>query len=177
MPLRTRMFVMSLVAVVSLFAAAVASAASGTAGSLAIIAGVNRSILSGQSTATPVSARGVAADSSGNLYIADPLNNVIEKVDTAGNLTIVAGNGAVGAPTPGAATSSALDHPDGVAVDGSGNVYIADTNNNEVEKVTPGGTLSIIAGDGTGGLPTPGPATSSKLSFPGGVAVDGSGNV
>jgi DNA-binding beta-propeller fold protein YncE len=174
----------SFVGVVCLLAAAVGNfanaATSGTPGSLAILAGLNRSVLPGPANATPVAARGVAVDSGGNLYIADPLNDVIEKVTPGGTLSIVAGTGKIGTPTPGPATSSNLNHPDGVAVDSTtGDIYIADTNNSEVEKVTAAtGALSIIAGDGTSGTPTPGgPATSSKLSFPGGVAVDGSGNV
>ncbi len=104
-------------------------------------------------------------------------NQVVEKVTPGGTLSIIAGTGTSGAPTPGPATSSDLSTPLGVTVDGSGNVYIADTYNNEVEEVTSGGTLSIIAGTGTSGAPTAGPATSSDLSSPSGVAVDSSGNV
>ena len=121
---------------------------------------------------------GVAVDSSGNVYIADTTNSLIDEVTPSGTLSIFAGSrGHSGTPTPGTATSSDLNHPDGVAVDGSGNVYIADTTNNVVEKVTPGGSLSIIAGTGTSGAPTPGTATSSNLAGPIGVAADSSGNV
>ena len=120
---------------------------------------------------------GVAVDSSGNVYIDDYGNSMIEKVTSAGTLSIIAGTGTAGAPTPGPATASKLNNPAGVAVDSSGNVYIGDYGNNRVEKVTSGGTLSIIAGTGTAGAPTPGPATTSKLSAPEGVAVDSSGNV
>ena len=135
-------------------------------------------MLPGLATATPVDARGAAIDSSGNMYIADPLNDVIEKVTSGGTLSIFAGTGRTGVPTAGPATSSDLNHPDGVAVDSSGNVYIADTINDVIEKVTPSGTLSIIAGTpGHHAPPTPGPATSSSLYHPAGVAVDGSGNV
>jgi len=93
------------------------------------------------------------------------------------SLAIFAGTGSAGAPTAGAATSSNLDSPNGVAVDSSGNVYIADYNNQRIEKVTIGGTLSVIAGTGSHGAPTAGPATSSKLYDPCGVAVDSSGNL
>jgi sugar lactone lactonase YvrE len=179
---RARLLVLSLVVAVGLLATAVATfavaATSGPAGSLAVIAGVNRSVLTGTATSTPVSARSVAVDSSGNIYIADALNDVIEKVTPGGTLSIFAGTGHGGLPAAGPATSSNLNHPDGVAVDSSGNVYIADTINDVIEKVTPSGTLSIIAGTpGHHAPPTPGPATSSSLNHPAGVTVDSSGNV
>ena len=119
----------------------------------------------------------LAIDTSDNLYIADSDNNVIEKVTPGGTLSIVAGTGAAGAPTPGPATSSKLSYPLGVAVDAAGNVYIADAGNNRVEKVTPGGTLSIFAGTGAVGAPIPGPATSSPVAFPTSITVDAAGNV
>ena len=122
---------------------------------------------------------GVAADSAGNVYIADQNNHAIEKVAPDGNLTVFAGiPGQNGPPTAGPATASRLHDPDGIAVDSAGNVYIADYSNAVIEKVTPGGTLSIIAGiAGAPGNPTPGPATSSHLSEADGVAVDTDGNV
>jgi hypothetical protein len=81
-----------------------------------------------------------------------------------GQLAIIAGTGTTGPPTPGLATSSQLYYPFGVAVDSSGNVYIADTANNQVETVTSAGVLSIFAGTGNPGAPTPGPAISSNLT-------------
>ncbi len=174
-----------LIASLPAVALAAVPAVSGSAGSLAVIAGQNRSVVAGPATATPIGADSVAVDSSGNRYIADPKNDVIEKVTPSGTLSIIAGVvGQQGPPTPGPATSSDLNSPQGIAVDGSGNVYIADTgtessaSGNVVVKVTPSGTLSILAGVVDHyGAPTPGPATSSDLYYPEGVAVDGSGNV
>lgn len=120
---------------------------------------------------------GVATDASGNVYIADTTNSEIEKVTTSGQLSVIAGTGTAGTPTAGPATSSALDNPFGVAVEPSGNVFSADTVNHVVEKVTPAGTLSIVAGTGTAGAPTAGPATSSMMNYPSGLAVDASGNL
>jgi hypothetical protein len=120
---------------------------------------------------------GTTLDSSGNLYIADSFNHEVEKVTPGGTLSVIAGDGSSGTPTPGPATSSALNLPSGVAVDSSGNVYVADAANAEILKVTPGGTLSIFAGTGVAGPPTPGPATSSELQGPFGVAMGPSGNV
>ncbi|MGD1054237.1 MAG: SBBP repeat-containing protein, partial [Candidatus Dormibacteria bacterium] len=83
-----------------------------------------------------------------------------------------------GAPTAGPATGSDIE-PYGIAVDGDGNLYIADYDNCMVEKVSPTGTLSVVAGTGslTRGVPTPGPATRSALYYPWGVGVDGAGNL
>jgi DNA-binding beta-propeller fold protein YncE len=157
-----------------------APVAADATGTLSIIAGTGQE---GAPTAGPATSSklfypgDVAVDSLGNVYIADTNNHVVEKVTPDGTLSIFAGTGTQGAPTEGPATSSNLDSPADVAVDSSDNVYIADSGNNRIEKVTPDGTLSIIAGDGNQGQPTAGPATSSNLSYPRGVAVDSSGNV
>jgi hypothetical protein len=111
----------------------------------------------------------VAVDASGDLFIADSYNNVIEKVTPAGVLSVVAGTGAMGVPTPGQATASDLNRPSGVAVDKSGDLYIADTDNNLIEEVNTAGILSVVAGTGGAGQPTPGPATDSDLFEPQGV--------
>ena len=157
-----------------------AGATGASVGSLSIIAGNGRPGPATPGLATDSSLLypgGVAVDSSGNVYIADMYNNEVEKIDSSGNLSIIAGNGTAGRPTPGTATDSALKAPSGVAVDQWGNVYIADQGNNMVEEVDTSGNLSIIAGNGTIGPPTPGLATNSSLSYPQGVAVDSSGNV
>ncbi len=119
----------------------------------------------------------VAADGFGNVYVADKSYSEVEKITSSGTLSIFAGTGTPGAPTAGPATSSMLYLPAGVGVDSSGNVYIADYDNQRVEEVTPAGTLSFFAGTGIAGAPTAGPATSSMLSGPDGVAVDSMGNV
>jgi sugar lactone lactonase YvrE len=116
-------------------------------------------------------------DSSGDVYVADGARNVVVKITPAGSLSVVAGTGQQGKATPGPATQSDLNDPYGVAVDGSGNVYVDDIGNDVVEKVSPQGTLSIIAGTGQPGTPTPGPATASDLGRPTAVAADASGNL
>jgi secreted PhoX family phosphatase len=124
---------------------------------------------------------GVAVDPHGDLFIADSGNDDVERVTPAGRLSVVAGIvGKSGPPTPGSATRSELDFPSGVAVDPHGDLFIADTRNNVVEKVTPGGRLSIVAGIvGKSGPPTPGPANGSRLDFfdPSGVAIDSHGDL
>jgi len=150
-------------------------------GTLSIIAGDGTSAppIAGPAISSPLNGpAAVAVDAAGNVYIADSYNNVVEKVTPGGMLSIIAGDGTHGAPILGAATSSHLFDPEGVAVDAAGDVYISDQNNSVVEKVTPGGTLSIVAGNGaSSGAPIPGPATSSPIGDPGGVAVDAGGNL
>jgi sugar lactone lactonase YvrE len=120
---------------------------------------------------------GLAVDGAGDLYIADLGNDVVEKVTPAGALSIFAGSGQQGKPTPGPATQSDLGSPLSLATDASGDLYIADERNSEVEKVMPDGTLSVMAGTGRDGPPTPGLATRSRLDGPDGLAVDKPGDV
>jgi uncharacterized protein (TIGR03437 family) len=121
--------------------------------------------------------RGVAVDSAGNLYLADTMNGLIREVSN-GVIGTVAGNRMQGfAGDNGPATSAPLYFPDGVAVDSAGNLYIADTNNNRIRKVS-NGVITTVAGNGTPGFSGDnGPATSAQLSGPSGIAVDAAGNV
>jgi sugar lactone lactonase YvrE len=122
---------------------------------------------------------GVALDSSGNLYIADSLNERIRKVSPVGTISTYAGSGGFGfSGDGGPATAAQLSLPHGVAVDSAGNLYIADSNNHRIRKVTPGGTISTYAGTGTEGFSGDGgPATAAHLDRPDGVAVDSAGNL
>jgi len=125
----------------------------------------------------------VALDRSGNLYVADEGNNMIRKIDTNGNVTTLAGNTNSGSQN-GHGTNAGLWGPSGVAVDGSGNVYVADQNNNMIRKIDPSGNVTTWAGNKTatnawgwsGGF-IDGIGTNAAFSGPIGVAVDGSGNV
>jgi hypothetical protein len=116
-------------------------------------------------------------DAHGDLFIADQWNNVVEEVTRAGKLSVVAGDGTQGPPTPGPATKSALNQPAGLLLDAHGDLFIADQSNNVVEEVTRAGKLSVVAGDGTQGPPTPGPATKSDLNWPCGLAMDAHGDL
>src|SRR5437879_1577083 len=124
---------------------------------------------------------GVSVDASGNLYIADYANHRIRKVSAAtGIITTVAGNGInTFAGDGGAATSASLNSPSGVALDASGNLYIADYFNNRIRKVdAASGIITTVAGNGSFGFAGDGgAATSASVSGPAGVAVDAGGNL
>ena len=122
---------------------------------------------------------GVAVDASGNVFVADPTNSVIRKVSTNGVITTVAGNGLYGfSGDGGPATAARLFRPSGVTVDAFGNVFIADTFNNRIRKVSRGGIIATVAGNGTGTFSGDGGmATSASLLRPKGVAIDAGGNV
>ena len=123
----------------------------------------------------------VAVDASGNLYIADTQNHRIRRVDSAtGFISTVAGNGTPGfSGDGGLATSASLINPSGVAVDASGNLFIADDLNHRIRRVDAStGTITTVAGTGTNTFSgAGGPATSAGLNFPRRVAVDASGNL
>jgi sugar lactone lactonase YvrE len=124
---------------------------------------------------------GVTSDAAGNLYIADTLNNRIRKVDAAtGIITTVAGNGTGGfGGDGGLATNALLDVPAAVALDTSGDIYVADTGNNCIRRVDAiTGIIITVAGDGNAGFSGDGgPATKAELTTPFGIAVDASGNL
>jgi trimeric autotransporter adhesin len=131
---------------------------------------------------------GIALDASGNLYIADDGNGVIRKVAAStGIITTVAGlpGGSSYSGDGGPAVKAQLNGPESVALDASGNLYIADTLNNVIRKVSAStGIITTAAGNGYGaGINSGGfggdngPATSAELSYPEGVALDASGNL
>jgi len=122
--------------------------------------------------------QGSVSDSAGNVYISATRQNAVFKLDTTGMLSRIAGTGATGlSGDGGAATAAQLNQPLGLALDGSGNLYIADSGNNRVRKVSAAGILTTFAGGNCCSVGDGGAATSAWLSGPSGVAADASGNV
>jgi alpha-tubulin suppressor-like RCC1 family protein/sugar lactone lactonase YvrE len=121
----------------------------------------------------------VAVDAAGNLFIADYFNHRVRKVDPSGIITTIAGNGTEGyGGDGGPATQAQLQRPAGVAVDGAGDVFVADSFNNRVRKVDPAGIISTVAGTGATGLTGDGgPATAAAVYQPGRVDLDAAGNL
>ncbi len=160
-----------------------------TSGIITTIGGIAGSIPSyggdgGPATAANLgNAWGVAVDAAGNVLVADALNHRVRKINTTtGIISTIAGMGFVGfAGDGGAATAAAcrLNEPTGVAVDGAGNIYIADNANNRVRKINTAGIISTIAGVGLpyGYAGDGGPATVARLYYPKAIAVDNPGNV
>ncbi len=124
---------------------------------------------------------GIAVDSAGNLYIADASNNRVRKVDTSGRITTVAGNGNVVYSGDNVqATTVVVDRPEGVTVDGQGNLYISETSDSRVRKVNTSGIITTVAGltkKTSGFSGDGGPATAATLAGPCGLAVDALGNL
>ena len=133
----------------------------------------------GPATSAALGANAVAVDSAGNLYVADIISSRVLKVNAAGTITTLAGNGAITfAGDGGPATHASFFNPSGVAADNAGNVYIADSMNNRIRKVDSAGTISTVAGNGSVGFTGDGgPATSASLWTPLDVAVDSAGNL
>ena len=118
--------------------------------------------------------RGVALDSEGNLYVADASNHTIRKVTSTGVVTTVAGTAGTAGVT--ADTPAKFHEPFGVAVDGAGTIYVADTNNGAIRKISPAGVVTTLAG-GNGVGYADGTGLAAKFKEPHGIAVDSTGNL
>jgi pimeloyl-ACP methyl ester carboxylesterase/sugar lactone lactonase YvrE len=119
----------------------------------------------------------VSGDSAGNLYVADTSGNTIDKITPAGLVSTLAGTTGVAGAQDGAGSSALFNQPGGVAVDDAGNLYVADTGNATIRKITPNGTVSTLAGSPTSRGNQDGSGSAASFSSPAGVAVDGAGNV
>jgi sugar lactone lactonase YvrE len=118
---------------------------------------------------------GLAVDASNNVYVADSFGHRVRKLDSTGTVSTYAGSGSFGYQN-GSSASAQFQIPSGITVDSSGNVYLTDTYDHRVRKITPGGTVSTFAGTGTQGY-AEGTGSSVQFSIPAGIIDDASGNL
>lgn len=119
--------------------------------------------------------QGVAVDAAGVTYVLDTTNSIIRKITPAGVVTTFAGAGSLG-DVDGTVVAASLSQPSGLSVDSSGNIYVADSGNYRVIKITPDGVVTTLAGSGVAGA-ADGIGTAASFARPYGLAVDPSGNV
>ncbi len=122
---------------------------------------------------------GLAVAPNGDLYIADSGNNRVRMVSPNGIITTIAGTGVAGfSGDGGPAVKAELNDPEGLAIGPGGGLYIADSHNQRIREVLPGGAIRTVAGNGEVGYTGEGvPALSAALNYPAGVALDSSGNL
>jgi sugar lactone lactonase YvrE len=127
------------------------------------------------SVATYYYPNSIAFDNSGNMYVSETAGNRIRKITSAGIVSTLAGDGTSGL-LDGNGTSAQFGFPVGIALDGGGNVYVAEFNNCTVRKITPGGDVTTLAGTGTPGY-ADGTGTAAQFGNPSGIAIDTQGNL
>lgn len=120
--------------------------------------------------------QGVAVDAAGNVYVADPWNNLIRKINPKGGVTTLAGSAGVTGATNATGKAASFSFPNSVAVDTSGNVYVTDSSNNIIRKINSKGLVTTLAGSKTKGAKN-GKAKTAMFNDPTGIAVDHSGNL
>lgn len=119
---------------------------------------------------------GVAVDTAGNVYVADGGNHVIRKISPGGDVTTLAGTAQQSGFVNGAGAAARFNTPWDVTLDSAGNLYVADSENHAIRRVTSGGVVSTIAGTNTSGA-TNGPIAEARFSTPRGVSLDAAGNI
>lgn len=132
------------------------------------------SLINGTGTsATFNSPHGIAVDNNGNVYVADEVSSVIRKITPDGMVTTFAGSGTVGSSN-GTGTSASFRNPFDIAIDASGNLYVADSKNNKIRKITPAGIVTDFAGNGIAGHDD---GQNATFNSPAGIAIDKDGNL
>ncbi len=120
---------------------------------------------------------GAAVDNAGNLFVADTSNHTIRKVTPEGVVTTLAGSAGLGGSADGTNSTARFFVPNGVAVDSAGNVYVADTGNNKIRKVTRDGVVTTLAGSAGPGGSADGTNSTARFASPEGIAVDSAGDL
>jgi len=120
---------------------------------------------------------GIAADAGGNLYVADSFLNTIRKVTPAGVVTTIAGTPRITGHADGTGAAAQFNQPSGIGVDASGNIYVADTNNDTIRRVTPAGVVSTVAGTAGVSGSANGSGPAALFNLPDGIVSDPDGNL
>jgi len=149
-------------------------------GVVTTLAGLAGSVGSADGTGTAArfsSPVGVTTDRSGNIYVADRNNYAIRKITPAGEVTTLAGLAGSRGSADGTGSVARFYYPEGVAADGGGNVYVADTSNHTIRKITPAGVVTTLAGLAENRGNADGTGSAARFSDPAGLAIDSSGNI
>jgi gliding motility-associated-like protein len=147
-------------------------------GSKSRFAGIGTAGMSDNNTGTLAkfnSPGGLAIDAADNIYVADQLNNAIRMISPSGRVTTIAGTGQAG-KQDGPALSATFYNPDGIAVDKYGDIFVADTKNNLIRKISTDGSVTTFAGTGTAGS-SDGDRLSATFNYPTGLVFDQLGNL
>ena len=146
-------------------------------GTTTLLAGTSSGYVDGASNIAAFSSpTGITISSTGDVFVTDTNNCVVRKI-SAGQVTTFAGAGPTACgSSDGTATAAKFNGPTGIAVDASDNLYVADSVNNKIRRITPQGVVTTIAGTGSPGFDN-GVGTVATFSSPTGIAVDSSGNV
>ncbi len=120
---------------------------------------------------------GIEIDSSGNLFISDYANDTIRKITTAGVVTTFAGTAGTSGTTDGTGTAARFNRPSGIEIDSSGNLFVTDTSNHTIRKITSAGVVTTFAGTAGSSGTTDGTGTAARFNSPSDIEIDASGNL
>nr|MBP7143420.1 immunoglobulin domain-containing protein [Opitutaceae bacterium] len=120
---------------------------------------------------------GIAVDSSGNIYVTDRTAHIVRKITSAGVVSTFAGLAGNSGSSDGTGGNARFDNPTGIGTDAAGNVYVSDTFNSTIRKITPAGVVTTLAGAATQVGSSDGTSTMARFRFPNGIAVDPAGFV